>query len=350
MIVSEDAGTTAGVVLAFLCALALSLIFTPVCEWAGLRLGVLDFPEARKVHKRPTPLLGGIAVFVAFAGSTAFFVHPGRPSQMFLLLAGAATFGLIGLIDDLFDAGPWKLGAEAAIVIAVVWLGGIRVHLPWPYMGDILAVCWLVGVANAVNCFDCVDGVAAGTVAITAVLIIPLALFWGRSGVAVAAAALAGASLGFLKYNFSPARLFLGDAGSLMLGFLVAALPATLIPSREHHAALVTWIAPILLLAAPVGDFLLVHVRRYMNGVRHPLQLLAITGKDHLPHRLLDTGRSPRDVALWLFGLTALTGLSGVCLVIFGPFVAVVPCIFIVRTLLSMRGQGRYAWTPTRPL
>jgi hypothetical protein len=124
----------------------------------------------------------------------------------------------------------------------------------------------------------------------------------------------------------------LGEAGSQRLGFLVAALPAALIPSREHHALLVTWIAPVMLMGVPVGDFLFVHVRRYRNGVRHPLRLMTSTGKDHLPHRLLDTGLSTRHAALWLYGATGLMGASAVSLVLFGPVAAAIPIVVLVTT------------------
>lgn len=290
-----------------------------------------------------------MAVFLAFAIATELALRPGRGDQVLLLLAGAAAFCLIGLVDDICDAGAWKLGVEAAVVLAIVAFGGVRVHLPWPYAGEVLAVLWILGVANAVNCLDCVDGVAAGTVVVNALFLIPLALFWGRPGVAVASAALAGAALGFLRYNFSPARVFLGDAGSLMLGFLAAALPATLIPSRVHHAPLVTWIAPILLMGVPVGDFVFVHVRRYISGVRNPLRILTSTGKDHLTHRLLDAGLSARQVALWLYGAAALMGTSAVCLVVFGPMPAAVP-VAVLATSGAARwvAERRVAWAHPR--
>jgi UDP-GlcNAc:undecaprenyl-phosphate/decaprenyl-phosphate GlcNAc-1-phosphate transferase len=317
------------------------LVLTPLCGWVGVRLGVLDLPSGRKIHRRPIPLLGGVGVLLAFVASAVMFLSPSSRDQVLLLIAGAAAFSVIGLIDDFVDAGAWKLGAEAVVVIGVVWFGGVDPHLPWPYAGEILAVLWILGVANAVNCFDCADGIAAGTVAVTALLVIPLSFFWGRIGVAVTAAALAGATLGFLRYNFSPARIFLGDAGSLMVGFLVAALPAALIPSREYHAPLVTWIAPLLLMCVPVGDFLFVHVRRYLKGVRDPIRLMTSTGKDHLPHRLLEGGLSARQAALWLYAATALTGASGVTLVIFGPPAALV---FLGALLTTGAGRRMVSW------
>lgn len=313
-----------------------------------MRFGALDAPSGRKIHRRPTPLLGGIAVFLAFALATLMFLKPMRGDQMLLLLAGAAAFSLIGLLDDLYDVGALKLGVEAAVVVAIVWLGGVNARLPWPYAGEILAVLWILGVANAINCLDCVDGVAAGTVMVGALFVIPLALFWNHIGVAIAAAALAGSALGFLRYNFSPARIFLGDAGSLAVGFLAAALPAALIPSRLHHAALVTWIAPVLLMGVPVGDFLLVHIRRYLHGATDLRRLVTSTGRDHLPHRLLDAGLTTRQVAVRLYAATALMGASAVSLVLIGPVAAAVLLMVPAAALLTTGAARWVTWALAR--
>lgn len=286
----------------------------------------MDFPSIRKLHTSPTPLLGGVAVYLAFAGATLIFLRPVIGGETALLLvAGAAVFSIIGLFDDLRNVGAWKLAVEAAVVVAVVWLGGFRVTLPWPYLGDILAILWIVGVANAVNCLDSADGVAAGTAVIGALALTLLAVLGQRWGIAIGTAAVAGAALGFLRYNFPPARIFLGDAGSLTLGFLLAAFGAALaIPTRGLPGELV---APALVGALPCYDFLFVHIRRYRNGIRNPLRLLTSSGKDHLPHRLLNTGLSPRQVALWIYGVSALLGGGAFVLILWGPLIAVVPLV-----------------------
>ena len=308
-----------GLILAFLTALALSLLLTPAAGWLACRWGFIDHPAPRKVHASPTPLLGGVAVLFAFAAATMLFLRPVALQQMILLLAGAAAFGAIGLVDDLRNVGAVKLAAEAAVVVALVWLGGIKVDLPWPHMGEVLAVLWIVGVANAWNCLDCTDGVAGGTAVIGALALIPLAMFADRLGVAVTAAAAAGAALGFLRYNFPPARIFAGDGGSLMLGFLLAALGAAL---AVPQATPVQWAAPVLVLALPCCDFLFVHVRRYRSGVRNPLTIMTSTGKDHLPHRLLDAGLSHRQVAFTIYAASAVLAASAIELVIWGPVAA----------------------------
>ena len=323
---------------AFLSALVLSLFVTPLCERLARRWGVLDLPSSRKVHTQPTPRLGGIAVFLAFAVTALLFLRPVVRDQMTLLLAGAAAFFLIGLVDDLRSAGPWKLAVEGGVVASIVLLGGFRVNLPLPHLGEILAILWIVGVANAMNCIDCTDGVAGGTAAIGALALVPIALFAGRLGVAVGAASVAGATLGFLRYNYPPARIFLGDAGSLMVGFLLAALSATL---AAPGASVARSVAPMLILGLPVCDFLFVHWRRYQNGVRNPIALLRYTGKDHLPHRLQQAGLSFRQVACWIYGATALLGLSAVVLVLWGPLAAAIVTVpLIVAAALGGWGAG----------
>lgn len=319
---------------AFAVALALALLLTPACGALAARLGVLDLPAPRKVHARPMPLLGGVAVYAAVAASTVLFLRPVIPIQAALLLAGAAAFGLIGLVDDLRDIGAVKLAAEAAVVVSIVWLGGVRVTLPWPGLGEGLAVLWILGVANAVNCLDCTDGVAAGVSAIAAAALAALALALHRGEVAIAAAAVAGGALGFLRFNFPPARIFLGDAGSLMLGFLLAALGAALAAPRLSTE----WGAPLLVLGVPVADFLFVHVRRYRQGTRG-FRIVTSTGTDHLPHRLLSSGLSTRETAVRIYRAVALGAASAVVLVVWGLPAAVVPMIPLIASA-GARGPG----------
>ncbi len=316
-------------------ALGVALLATPACRLLASWSGVLDLPAPRKVHAQPTPLLGGVAVFAGFATATALFQRPVVPVQTLLLLSGAAAFGLIGLVDDLRDVGAVKLLAEAAVVTAIVWLGGFSVALPWPGAGQIIAVLWIVGVANAVNCLDCTDGVAAGVAVVAACALVALALAMNRWGVAVAAAATAGAALGFLRYNFPPARIFLGDAGSLMLGFILAALAAALAAPRISAGS----VAPLAVLSVPVGDFLLVHARRYRQGLRS-LGIVTSTGKDHLPHRLLHAGLSSREVAVRIYRASALSAASAVALLLWGLPAALVPAIPLVASAFARPAAG----------
>ncbi|MDR5708527.1 MAG: MraY family glycosyltransferase [Armatimonadota bacterium] len=305
----------AGVLLAFLCALALALAVTPVAAWAARRLGILDMPAPRKLHRMPTPLLGGVAVYFAFSAATLLWARPVNDLHVVLLLGGAAAFALIGIVDDVRGVGAAKLAVETGVVVLIVWLGDFRLGLPWPYAGYLLAAGWIVGVANALNCLDCADGTASGTTAVSAAALALFAILEQRWAVATTAAALAGASLGFLHYNFPPARIFLGDSGSLMLGFLLAALSAAMAISLES-----TWelVALGVILALPAWDFLLVHWRRYRSGLRNPVQIMVSTGKDHLPHRLLSSGMRPGEVVLRVCGLSAVLGTTGIGMALWG--------------------------------
>lgn len=316
----------------------MALLLTPVCGALARLWGVLDLPAPRKLHIRPTPLLGGLATFVAFAIATALFLRPVVPGQMALLLVGAAVFGLLGLLDDLWDVGAWKLVAEAVVVTGIVWLGGFQINLPWPGSGAILAILWILGVANAVNCLDCADGIAPGIALIGGLALTGLAIALGRWGVAVAAAAMAGASLGFLRHNFPPAKIFLGDAGSLMIGFLLASLSAALAAPRVSSE----WAAPLLILGIPVLDFLFVHVRRYQQGIRNPLKLITSTGKDHLPHRLLQAGFSKRETAVRVYILSTAMAIIGIVLALWGPIVAALLAAPLLPTGLCLPwGAGK---------
>jgi len=306
----------AAVAAAFLFALALALALTPACGWLARRLGILDMPAPRKLHRLPVPLLGGVAVYFSFAAATLAFARPVNDLHTVLLLAGAAAFGLIGVLDDLLSLSVARLAAEAAVVAGIVWLGDFRAGLPWPYLGHLLAVGWIVGVANAFNCLDCADGTASGAATVGGLALAAVAALLERWAVATAAAAVAGASLGFLRYNFPPARIFLGDSGSLVLGFLLSALTAALATSARSPWEL---LALALVLALPVYDFLLVHWRRYRAGVRNLLDIMASTGKDHLPHRLLAAGLSPRAAALRVYCASALLGVAAFSAVVWGP-------------------------------
>ncbi len=312
----------AAVGLAFLAALVLALLTTPLCERVARKLGVVDLPAPRKLHRQSTPLLGGVAVYFSFAAATLAFSRPVNDLHVVLLLWGAAAFALIGILDDVRPLSVARLAAEAAVVGLIAWLGDFRVGLPWPYLGHLLAVGWIVGVANAFNCLDCADGTASGAAAVSSMALAVFAALVGRWAVAAAAAALCGACLGFLRYNFPPARIFLGDSGSLVLGFLLSALAAALATSLRSPLEV---LALGVILALPVGDFLLVHWRRYRSGTRNLLVLMASTGKDHLPHRLLARGISPAGTVLRVAAASSFLAGGGLSLALGDPWLSGLP-------------------------
>ena len=294
--------------LALLLAAILSFGLTPVVRRLSLRHGIVDLPGHRKIHSRPTALLGGLAIFAAVAG-TAFLLQAVNRPVFILLLGGAAMLG-IGLADDAYDIGASKFVAELILAALVVAASGLSFRFPWPSLSPILTVLWIVGVVNAFNCLDCADGAASTTGLVGALALLTVALATHRQAEALLAAAIAGALVGFLPYNLAPARIFLGDAGSLTLGYLLAMVAVMHAPATFAVPAVVS---PALILAVPIYDIVRVHLVRFIKGERSIPRLLTSSGKDHLPHRLLERGVSQRKVPLVLMlasGVVAAVGIG----------------------------------------
>ena len=293
--------------LALLLAAILSFGLTPVVRRLSLRHGIVDLPGHRKIHSRPTALLGGLAIFAAVAG-TAFLMHAVNRPVFILLFGGAAMLG-IGLADDAYDIGASKFVAELILAALVVAASGLSFRFPWPSLSPILTVLWIVGVVNAFNCLDCADGAASTTGLVGALALLTVALATHRQAEALLAAAIAGALVGFLRYNLAPARIFLGDAGSLTLGYLLAMVAVMHAPATFAVPAVVS---PALILAVPIYDIVRVHLVRFIKGERSIPRLLTSSGKDHLPHRLLERGVSQRKVPLVLMLASAVVAAVGI--------------------------------------
>ena len=297
--------------LIFIVALGISFALLPFARSLSWRWGILDHPSGRKVHLQPTPLLGGVAIYGGFALTIALLAREDRDFLFFLL--ASLYLLVIGLIDDRFDIqARHRIFLQAVAAIAVI-ATGISFSLG---MGVVIAgvvtLLWLLGIVNSTNCLDCIDG-AAGTYAFVACCwFFILALQQGRLSIASLAAALAGAVLGFLLWNFPPASIFMGDLGSTFLGLMLGVLSiASGIPYQKQFR----FPFEALVLAPIAYDFLLVHVRRYRAGIRNVRALLSSTGKDHIPHRLLAIGLTPREADLYLAALASLWGLTALLLV-----------------------------------
>ncbi len=296
--------------LVLLGALAAALIGTPVARGLAWRLGLTAKPSPVRHHSHPTPLLGGLAIYGAVMLALALMSSSEAWGQLAGMLGGASLVALLGLIDDRRPLSPaLKLGVEAlaasallASGVQVQLLGGPALSLPAGPVGlwdALLTILWVVAVTNAANLLDNMDGMLSGVAAIAALGFMLLAVGSGQYLVAPLAAALAGASLGFLVYNHNPASIFMGDGGSLFLGFLLAALGIKLrfpgLPTEQ------SWMLPALVLALPLFDTCLVMLSRMRRGVNP----LTTGGKDHLSHRLVARGASEREAALWVWLLAA---------------------------------------------
>jgi UDP-GlcNAc:undecaprenyl-phosphate GlcNAc-1-phosphate transferase len=289
--------------LAFLVTLGL----TPLMRRLALRTGLLDHPAARKIHRQPTPLLGGLAIYAgAMTGLLA--VTGGDPEPALRAIAlGATLLVVVGLLDD---AGRLhhqiKLFAGMPAAAALLLVSGVRLHLVTTLahgghaLDTALTLLWVVGVTAAFSILDHMDGLCAGTAALTAAGYAVLAILSGQPQVAVVAAVTAAAALGFLGWNFHPASIFMGDAGAMLLGFLVAASGLLVAPPANGplHATLVR----ALILLLPAFDTLLVSVSRLRRG----LLPFAAPGTDHTAHRLAAAGMTQRAAVVTLYGVSVV--------------------------------------------
>jgi UDP-GlcNAc:undecaprenyl-phosphate/decaprenyl-phosphate GlcNAc-1-phosphate transferase len=344
--------------LAFLAAALLSVVLTGVVRRIAIARAWLDRPtEARKVHVCPTPRIGGLAIAIAFfvpvVGVLAWqrgwsSSEPQQLDQLVGLLGGAAFLTLVGLVDDLQGLSPWsKLAAQVGAAAFAQWHGleiqsisnpfGAPLELHW--LAVPVTTLWIVGITNAINLIDGLDGLAAGTGLFAVVTLFVIAAVGGNGLVALLAAALAGALLGFLRHNFNPASIFMGDSGSLFLGY---ALATTAIWGSTKGSMVVSLLIPLLCLGLPIADATLAVVRRFIRGVP-----IFSADREHIHHRLLARGLSHRESVLTLYAGAALLALAALGLELgdhaYGPtlLVAVGVVALVAAKLLGLTSWRR---------
>jgi UDP-GlcNAc:undecaprenyl-phosphate/decaprenyl-phosphate GlcNAc-1-phosphate transferase len=271
---------------AFVASLGLTLVFTPVLLRFASRRQIVDLPGGHKSHSSPVPYLGGIGIVLAFsvAVMAAALIAPlGGAGDLAWILGLAVLLSLMGLIDDLRGLSRLlRLFVEIGAGVGVWWIGGgVSLFAAEP-ANLAITVLWVVGITNAFNLLDNMDGLSGGVAAIGAFFFFLLAALNGQFLVATLAIALAGCAVGFLKHNFHPAKIYMGDAGSLFLGFLLAVLGMRL---RFDAPTQVTFMVPILVLGVAMFDTTLVVITRLLHG-RHPME----GGRDHTSHRLVFVG------------------------------------------------------------
>jgi UDP-GlcNAc:undecaprenyl-phosphate GlcNAc-1-phosphate transferase len=297
-------------VFAFLVAAGVALLLTPLTMRFARRVGAIDQPRERGLSDRETPLLGGLAIFVAAGVAGAIWLPASEPWIGILLAAALIT--VVGALDDRFDFPPWlKLGGQIAAAVIAVAVGGVDVHvvtLPFfgrlslPNSGHILTAIGLVAMMNVVNFSDGVDGLAAGVCSIVAiafaVIAFSLAAKQGQHLGGVLAAVTAGAALGFLAHNFPPASSFMGDAGSNLLGLLMGCIA---VQGDLKTSAVVTLALPLILLAVPFLDTTFVVLKRLKYG-----RPVYVADQEHFHHRMARIGFSVRRTVLFFYGWTLM--------------------------------------------
>ena len=301
-----------GGVLTFTVAFATSWGLTLPIRRMALHWGLVDHPSPRKIHRTPIPLFGGIAIYCGTVLAIALFVESRARGQIFGILAASTLLLIVGILDDrkllhhqikLFVAMPL-----AALTLVAL---GVRTHvgsafLPGPAGAALdiaLTLLWVVGITAAYNIFDHMDGLASGIAAMASLFFTVLAIREGQVLVATLGAAVLGASLGFLGWNFNPAKIFMGDGGAMFLGFMMATLGLKL--RLEDVPEATSWMIPVLLLIVPIFDTTLVSISRSRRG----LLPFASPGKDHTAHRLANVGLGQRGAVLVLYAVGAGSGL-----------------------------------------
>ncbi|MDF2635291.1 MAG: glycosyl transferase family 4 [Pelosinus sp.] len=313
-------------IVAFTIALAVAYFVTPRVKDFAIKVGALDAPDDRKVHTRPIPRMGGLAIYAAFVLAVLASMYVSR--EIMGLLVGGTVILIVGIIDDLKPL-PARVKLLGQIVAAAV-LVMFDIRIEWltnpfgemiyvEYLAIPLTILWVVGLTNTVNLIDGLDGLAAGVSTIASVTILLVALQQNFWTVAVLTAALAGSALGFLQHNFNPAKIFMGDTGSMFLGYMLAAIS---ILGAVKSAATIALIVPIVALGLPILDTAFAIIRRYMSG-----RPIFKPDKGHLHHRLLEMGLTQKQAVLLMYVISGCLGLSAIALTevnkSFGAFIIV---------------------------
>ncbi|MGM1021245.1 MAG: glycosyltransferase family 4 protein [Bacillota bacterium] len=310
-------------IIGFIMALGLALLLTPLVKKFAVKVGAVDVPNARKVHTRIMPRLGGLGIFLAFLLSLLAilpFVPEGMLSSRDInfiaaFLIGGTLITLIGALDDRFDLNAkLKFLAQIAVACMVVFAFDIRVdfvNVPFQdaysslesWISIPLTIFWIVGVTNAINLIDGLDGLAAGVSGIAIGTIFVMSLLMGNYMVAMLCLVLLGSIIGFLFFNFHPAKIFMGDTGSLFLGFCLAMLSML----GFKQIAIVSFITPLIIIGVPLSDTFFAIIRRKLQ--KKPI---FSPDKGHLHHCLRELGFSHRQTVLIIYCIAAFFGILAV--------------------------------------
>lgn len=303
--------TYVSLIVAFVAA----ILLTPLVKRLAFRLGAVDAPNYRKVHARIMPRLGGLAIYLAFMIGILLlkFVTNFQSDYLYAILIAATIIVITGVIDDMREiSAKAKLVGQIAAACIVVFVGDIQiVNINLPFGGELdfgwlgipLTIVWIVGITNAINLIDGLDGLAAGVSTIALMTLAVMAMIMGNGIVIAMAAILAAATIGFLFFNFHPAKIFMGDTGALFLGFMISVLALL----GFKNVAVISFVIPVIMLGVPISDTFFAIVRRLRSGKKW-----SDPDKSHLHHRLLDLGFSHRQTVLIIYAMAAMFGVAAI--------------------------------------
>lgn len=335
----------------FLVALLVALAAVPAVRRFAIRVGAMDHPNERRLNREPIPNVGGLAIYAGFLAAllAVWLLRPDIVSpvgdQVLAIAMGGLMMVITGFIDDQYGLSPVTRLSIQTVAAGLLIINGIKIQFitdpfgtgqflffdtPWIWVP--VTLVWIVGITNALNFIDGVDGLASGVATIAALAGLAVALqFPDRAAAVMILAALAGSALGFLRHNFNPAKIIMGDSGAYLLGFVLA---GTSILAALKVTAAVTLLVPVAILALPIFDVTQVTLRRLARGAS-----LAKPGRDHVHHRLLARGLSQRRAVLLLWGVSLVLAVVGMALaetpapIIAGTVAAAVALIWLAAFL-----------------
>ncbi|MCB2288044.1 undecaprenyl/decaprenyl-phosphate alpha-N-acetylglucosaminyl 1-phosphate transferase [Clostridium algidicarnis] len=297
-------------------AMIISIISTPFIKKLAIKINAMDVPkDERKIHKKPIPLLGGLSIYIAFIIGIVVKAGPLESWEKGIII-GATIIIIGGVLDDIIELKPWqKLLFQLAASLCVIYHGVYIKNITNPFAGEEaffnigrfsipFTILWIIGITNALNLIDGLDGLAAGVALISSITIMIIAIMCGRISTALLTSVLIGAIAGFLPYNFNPASIFMGDTGSQLLGFLLSVIS---LQGAIKSAATFAIVVPILALGLPIYDTLFAMVRRKING-----KPIMQADKGHLHHRLLNLGFTQKQVVLVMYSISAVLGVIAI--------------------------------------
>ena len=324
--------------LAFAVSLLVAYVMTPPVKRFAEKVGAIDVPkDNRRVHDHPIPRMGGLAIFIGFVLSLIFFVP--MSTKVLGLLVGSVIIAVMGGVDDIVSLNPWvKLAGQIVAALVAIRCGLVfdvisnpnifaeETYIEIGWLSIPLTMLWIVGCTNAVNLIDGLDGLAVGVSAISSMTMLIVSLFVSEPVVSIILAALTGACLGFMPYNLNPAKIFMGDVGSQLLGFVLST--ASIMGLFKLHA-IITFFVPLLALALPLADTIFAFFRRILHG-QSPFK----ADKGHFHHRLLAMGLNQKQVVAVLYGISAVLGLMAVLMA--GDSMAVKIICLVAAFIISL--------------
>ena len=340
--------------VSLIAALLTSILITPLVKRLAFRIGAVDAPNYRKVHSRIMPRLGGLAIFIAFVVGYIFLMSETpkyeSPYMPFAIILGATVIVITGILDDMYEiSAKAKMLGQIIAACIIIFFGGIQIEfinlpfggaLDFGFLSIPFTLLWIVGITNAINLIDGLDGLAAGVSTIALITLACMAFIMGNMFVVAIAAILACSTIGFLFYNFHPAKIFMGDTGALFLGFMIAVMSLL----GFKGITVFSFIIPVIMLGVPISDTFFAIVRRLRNK-----QKWSDPDKSHLHHRLIDIGFSHRQTVLIIYAIASLFGLAAITISVsklWGAILLITVIIVAIELFVEMIGLAGKNYKP----